>query len=102
MHGARSVAPALGGCKIRLPPAWSDIPTRKNQGLDIENLMMRGLFMPAGVPKESVDYYVDLFNKVHATPEWQQLMTDGAFNQTFMTGDDYARWSTTRRSAIAP
>ena len=26
------------------------------------------------------------------TPEWQQLMKDGAFNQTFMTGADYAKW----------
>jgi hypothetical protein len=24
------------------------------------------------------------------TPEWKKLMDDGAFNLTFMTGDDYA------------
>ena len=26
------------------------------------------------------------------TPEWKKLMKDGAFNQTFMTGADYAKW----------
>ena len=26
------------------------------------------------------------------TPEWKKLMSDGAFNQTFMTGDEYAKW----------
>ncbi len=71
---------------------WSDIPTCKSQGLDIEYLMLRGIFMPAGVPKDAVDYYVELFKKVRATPEWTQLMTDGAFNQSFMTGADYAKW----------
>lgn len=72
--------------------SWSDIPTCKSQGLDIEYLMLRGIFMPAGVPKDAVDYYVELLKKVRATPEWTQLMTDGAFNQSFMTGADYAKW----------
>jgi putative tricarboxylic transport membrane protein len=72
--------------------SWADIPTCKSQGLDIEYLMLRGVFMPAGVPKEAVDYYVDLFKKVRATPEWAGLMKEGAFNQTFMTGADYAKW----------
>ena len=26
------------------------------------------------------------------TPEWQDLMKNGAFNTTFMTGADYAKW----------
>jgi putative tricarboxylic transport membrane protein len=72
--------------------SWSDIPTCKSQGLDIEYLMLRGVFMPAGVPKDAGDYYVELFKKVRATPEWAQLMADGAFNQSFMTGADYAKW----------
>ena len=54
--------------------------------------MLRGFFMPPGVSKEAVDYYVDLFKKVRETPEWKKLMSDGAFNQTFMTGDEYAKW----------
>ncbi len=78
--------------KIAGDMAWSDIPTCKSQGLDIEYLMLRGVFMPAGAPKDAVDYYVELFKKVRATPEWKQLMQEGAFNQTFMTGADYAKW----------
>jgi tripartite-type tricarboxylate transporter receptor subunit TctC len=48
--------------------------------------------MPAGVPKEAVAFYVDLMKKVRETPEWKQLMQDGAFNQTTMAGDQYAKW----------
>src|SRR5215213_906544 len=72
--------------------AWSDIPTCRSQGLDIEYLMLRGIFMPAGITKDQVDYYVDLMRKVRETPEWRQLMRDGAFNQTFLIGADYAAW----------
>jgi putative tricarboxylic transport membrane protein len=39
-----------------------------------------------------VDYYVGLFQKVRETPEWKDLMKNGAFNQSFMTGSEYAGW----------
>jgi tripartite-type tricarboxylate transporter receptor subunit TctC len=72
--------------------SWNDIPTCKSQGLDIEYLMLRGYFMPAGVSPDAVSYYVDLFKKVRETPEWKKLMDDGAFNQSFMTGAEYIKW----------
>jgi len=78
--------------KVAGDMAWSDIPTCKSQGLDIEYLMLRGIFMSPRATKDQVAYYVDLFKKVRATPEWQDLMKNGAFNTTFMTGDDYAKW----------
>jgi putative tricarboxylic transport membrane protein len=71
---------------------WSDIPTCKSQGLDMEYVMLRGIFMSPKATKEQVDYYVDLFKKVRETPEWQDLMKNGAFNTTFMTGGDYSKW----------
>jgi putative tricarboxylic transport membrane protein len=72
--------------------AWSDIPTCKESGIDVEYLMLRGIFMPPGVEQEQVDFYVDLLSKVRETPEWQDFMSKGAFNTTFMTGDEYKAW----------
>jgi putative tricarboxylic transport membrane protein len=54
--------------------------------------MLRGIFMSPKATKEQVDYYVELFKKVRETPEWKDLMKNGAFNTTFMTGEDYAKW----------
>ena len=31
--------------------------------------------------------------KVPETPEWKKLMSDGAFNQAFMIGDQCAKWA---------
>jgi putative tricarboxylic transport membrane protein len=78
--------------KVTATMAWSDIPTCKESGVDVEYQMLRGIFMPAGVTKEQVAFYVNLFTKMRETPEWKSFMESGAFNQTFMTGDDYTKW----------
>ena len=78
--------------KIAGDQAWSSVPTCKSAGLDIEYLMLRGIFMSPGATKDQIDYYVELFKKVRETEEWKKLMADGAFNQTFMTGKEYTEW----------
>ena len=72
--------------------SWNDIPTCKEQGLDIEYTMLRGIFMSPGATPDQVKYYVDLFRKVRETPEWKDFMEKGAFNTTFMTGDEFKAW----------
>jgi len=78
--------------KVTNTMSWGDIPTCKEQGLDIEYLMMRGIFMPPGATPDQVNYYVDMFKKVRETPEWKDFMEKGAFNTTFMSGDEYKNW----------
>ena len=78
--------------KVTDTMSWSDIPTCKEGGLDVDYLMLRGIFMPGGVTADQVQYYIDLFKKVQATPEWKDLMERGAFNQTSLEGKEYADW----------
>jgi putative tricarboxylic transport membrane protein len=78
--------------KVAGDMAWADIPTCKSQGIDTEYLMLRGIFTTPGATPDQIAFYVDLLKKVRETPEWKSLMNDGAFNQTFMTGADYAKW----------
>ena len=78
--------------KVTADMAWSDIPTCKEAGVDTQYQMLRGIFMAPGVKPEHVAFYVDLFKKVMATDDWKKFMEDGAFNQTFMSGDEYGKW----------
>ncbi len=78
--------------KITADKAWSDIPTCKESGLPVEYQMLRGIFMPGGVKPDEVAFYVDLFKKVRATPDWKEFMEKGAFNDTFKEGDDFKKW----------
>ena len=71
---------------------WTEIPTCKSSGLDVEYQMLRGIFMPAGATPEQVAYYVNLFKKVAETQDWKDFMEKGAFTPTMMTGDDYKAW----------
>jgi len=78
--------------KITATQSWQDIPACKSQGLDVEYLMLRGIFMPPGVTQEQVDWYVGVFKKVLESPDWKKFSEDAAFNNTFMTGKQFADW----------
>jgi putative tricarboxylic transport membrane protein len=78
--------------KVTSDMSWKDIPTCKEEGIDTEYLMLRGIFMPSGVDQAAVDFYVDLFKKVAETDEWKSFMAKGAFNTTMLTGDEYKAW----------
>jgi putative tricarboxylic transport membrane protein len=78
--------------KVTETMAWSDIPTCKESGVNVEYQMLRGIFGAGGITKEQTDYYVDLMTKVMQTPDWRTFMEQGAFNQTVLTGADYRKW----------
>jgi tripartite-type tricarboxylate transporter receptor subunit TctC len=78
--------------KVTDTMAWSDIPTCKEAGVDMDYLMLRGIFMAPGVTEAQRNYYVSLFNRVRDTPEWKDFMEKGAFNTTALRGDDYRDW----------
>jgi putative tricarboxylic transport membrane protein len=78
--------------KVTADKSWSDIPTCRESGVDFDYLMLRGIFMPPEVSEEQVAFYVDLLQKVRETPEWKEFMATGAFNTTFMTGQEFADW----------
>jgi putative tricarboxylic transport membrane protein len=56
--------------------------------------MLRGIFTSPGVNADQIKYYVELFQKVRETPDWKDFMEKGAFNTTFMTGDEFKTWLT--------
>jgi tripartite-type tricarboxylate transporter receptor subunit TctC len=78
--------------KVTKDMAWSDIPTCKESGVDMDYLMLRGIFMAGGVTEAQRNYYVALLKKVRELPEWKEFMEKGAFNQTALIGDDYRDW----------
>ena len=86
--GKRSIYTA----KVTADMAWSDIPTCKESGVNVEYQMLRGIFGVGKLTRDQTAYYVDLMTKVMQTPEWRTFMEQGAFNQTVMTGAEYRKW----------
>jgi len=78
--------------KLTATQSWADIPTCTSAGIPVEYLMLRGIFMAPGVTPDQVAFYLDLFKKVRALPEWKEFMDKGAFNQTALTGQEFFDW----------
>lgn len=78
--------------KITDTQSWGDVPTCKEAGVPTAYTMLRGIFMAPGVSKDQTAFYVDLLKKVRETPEWKDYMEKGAFNQTFMEGEQFNAW----------
>jgi putative tricarboxylic transport membrane protein len=78
--------------KVTETMAWGDIPTCRSAGINMDYLMLRGIFTTPGATKDQVDFYVDLFKKVRETQDWKDFMAKGAFNTTFMSGDEFKSW----------
>ena len=78
--------------KLTPTQSWNDIPTCASAGVPVDYLMLRGIFMPPGATPEQVAFYIELFKKVRALPEWKDFMDKGAFKQTFMSGPEFVDW----------
>jgi tripartite-type tricarboxylate transporter receptor subunit TctC len=74
--------------KVTDTMSWNDIPTCKEQGLDVQYLMLRAMFLPGKVTPEQQAFYVDLFQKVTQTPEYKEYMEKQALKPIFLTGKD--------------
>jgi len=78
--------------KITATQSWNDIPSCREAGVDVDYVMLRGIFMPGGVTPDQVKFYVNLMAKVRETQEWKDFIKRGAFNTTTMSGDQYLKW----------
>lgn len=72
--------------------SWNDIPTCKDEGLDMQYLMLRAMFLPGKVTAGQKDFYVDLFEKVTQTPEYKDYMEKQALKPILLSGKDMLRF----------
>src|ERR1700674_4181740 len=72
--------------------SWNDIPTCREQGLDVQYLMLRAFFLPGKVTAEQQAFYVDLFQKVTQTTEYKDYMEKQALKPIFLTGKDMLKF----------
>jgi putative tricarboxylic transport membrane protein len=78
--------------KVTETQSWNDIPTCKEEGLDVQYLMLRAMFLPGKVTAEQQAFYVDLFQKVTQTSEYKEYMEKQALKPIFLTGKDMVQF----------
>jgi tripartite-type tricarboxylate transporter receptor subunit TctC len=78
--------------KVTDTQSWNDIPTCKEEGLDMQYLMLRAMFLPGKVKPEETAFYIDLFKKVTQTAEYKDYMEKQALKPVFLTGKDMLKF----------
>jgi putative tricarboxylic transport membrane protein len=78
--------------KVTDSQSWNDIPTCKEEGLDVQYLMLRAFFLPGKVTPEQSAFYVDLLKNVSQTPEYKDYMEKQALKPIFLTGKDMVKF----------
>ncbi len=79
--------------RLTWAPGWGEIPTVKEAlGLDIQYLMLRGIFGPPDMPKEAMDFYQGMLRKAYDSPEFQDYLLKNALKAAWLTGPDYVKW----------
>ncbi len=70
-------------------PAYPDIPTANELGVNMEYYMQRSINGPPGMSAEAQEWYINLFKTLFDSAEWQKFCTDDglACNQ-WLAGDD--------------
>ena len=69
--------------------AYPDVPTAKELGVDIEYYMQRSINGPPGMSAEAQEWYVNLFDTLYKSDEWQKFcIEDGLDCTEWVAGGD--------------
>jgi putative tricarboxylic transport membrane protein len=81
------------GQKITKTESWHDIPTCVESGLNVPEFSQpRTAWLPGGVTADQAAFYVDLFKKVQAQPEWKEYVERTSQTGLFLTGEEFKKF----------
>jgi putative tricarboxylic transport membrane protein len=66
-----------------------DVPTAREQGLDVTLSNWRGLYGPPQMPEYAVTYWQKNLGEMVESPTWKQIAARNQFTTTFMIGDEF-------------
>lgn len=82
---------ALGVLRDTRLAALPDVPTLKEQGLDVTPFQMwRGVALPANVPAEAVDYWRGVFRQAARSPALRDFLNANLATPRLIEGADFA------------
>jgi putative tricarboxylic transport membrane protein len=78
---------AIGAMTERRLAALPDVPTVKEQGIDVPLLgNARGFVAPPGLAPDVAAYWEDLFERLTRTPTWKKYLADNQGDDAFLKG----------------
>lgn len=66
-----------------------DVPTLKEQGVDVELTNWRGVFGAPGISTAQRDALIDVMDRMQKSPQWQEELRRNDWTGMWMPGDQY-------------
>ena len=63
-------------------------PTFREQGYDVISVQTRSIVGRGGIPKEAVDYWIAVLDKVRNTPEWKKFLQTSLLEDGWLVKED--------------
>ncbi|MGB8956994.1 MAG: tripartite tricarboxylate transporter substrate binding protein [Tumebacillaceae bacterium] len=76
----------------RLGGDLKDIPTFKEQGIDAEFSIWRGMFGPAEMSSAAKTYWTDKLKAMSDTPEWKKELQANGWESDYHNADDFKKF----------
>ncbi len=73
-------------------PGFEDIPTAKSQGIDVEVVNWRGLYVPKGISDEAFNAWAEKLKTVAESAEWKEVMAANGLAPFTKVGADFQGW----------
>lgn len=82
----------LGVMSAERDKIFPDIPTFKEQGVDVQFYTWRGLGLPKGVPAPIKAKLADAFKKAYDSPDFQEFAAKASLNLAYQNSADFAKF----------
>lgn len=83
---------ALGIATAERNPKIPDVPTLKEQGIDLVAGTDRGVVAPEGTPEAAVDYWIDVLGQAVEDPDVVEALENKGTQIVFQPGDEYGQY----------
>jgi putative tricarboxylic transport membrane protein len=81
--------------------AGIDAPTLQESGIDVVLGNWRGVLGAPGMPEEARQQWVERFDQLHESEEWQQVLQTQGWEDAYLSGDEFAAFLADESTRIA-
>jgi putative tricarboxylic transport membrane protein len=73
----------------RLPGAFANVPTAKEQGSDVQWPIVRGFYAPPKASEESYQFWTNAIKRLNADPRWQKARAEQGLFEFNLVGPEF-------------
>jgi putative tricarboxylic transport membrane protein len=92
---------AVSGAERLKVEAVKDVPTLTESDVDLVFVNWRGVLAPPGISTERRDELVGYLQKMHDSAEWQKVLKNNGWIDTFKTGREFDKFLTEQDARVA-